>query len=180
MSANFLCLFLLLWYLIQSALPQPPKNSSMAGREERGDCGSVGTVHHEPNRASVGSDGKALHSGLELVPREQCGETRSVGDSRALVFCILNIFTNVTDGLALCIQTLRQQNFAGIMPKKSLCSSGPFPSHRKSSEREAGKGPRGLCAAEENLFRVRRSITPEPRLCKPAEFPQIFPGLLAA
>ena len=35
-----------------------------------GDCGRVGTVHHEPDRASVGSDGAAVHPGRQSVPRE--------------------------------------------------------------------------------------------------------------
>ena len=43
-------------------------------RHQCGDCGSVGAVDHEPDRASVGSDGTALHPGWELVPGEQRGE----------------------------------------------------------------------------------------------------------
>ncbi len=44
-----------------------------AGRacHERGDCRSVGAVDHEPDRASLGSDGTALYPGWEFVPGEQ-------------------------------------------------------------------------------------------------------------
>ena len=45
----------------------------------RGDRGRVGAVHHESDRASVGSDGAALYPGREPVPGEQRGKTGAVG-----------------------------------------------------------------------------------------------------
>ena len=39
-------------------------------RYQRGDCGRVRTVDHEPDRASERADGAALHSGWEFVPGE--------------------------------------------------------------------------------------------------------------
>jgi hypothetical protein len=50
------------------------------GRARNGcrDRRRVGAVHHERDRASVGSDGAAIYQGGELVPGEQRREARAV------------------------------------------------------------------------------------------------------
>ena len=53
-----------------------------------GHCGRFGAVHHEPDRASVGSDGAAVYPGWQSVPGEQRGE---VGAVERLEGRILNV-----------------------------------------------------------------------------------------